>query len=1070
MKSEPKSTSLPPEMLAEGKKLFFENKVKDFLRSKDGRIMAFVKSSSKSGQTVIIASKGIDDPETKCLCSEFKKNRICGHIAATILYAEAHPATADNQEPPVNISEISTFLPAPDVVHEGFEIPLPKQDTIASVADEEGKAFRPRHKIVFLIDRSGDLLSIADSGWSVKAMMRPFKPDGSMGPCLKLDEKWLTEPLNGSELSGLDIFKRHFFSARSFAMTSPLLLSDPPAYMVLSDHNGNLTDIKPSQITSLSIRFRPSSEDPSERKFLPILDLKDYQGISLTWYKNCDAIEIATTPNSVLMLTSAGNLFYKLNDPFSATIVSRLTAKQHSGFTIQEICEISERITASQRKDILLSTRIKSRRITHPIPDPIIELDNTTPGTCKATLILIYQNQEFHLADKRIPETVETETEFILTERNKEYENKIAWVFTHLMDPAASKRTVAMDVVTLFRLTAMEVLVRYGDKLLEAGFKIRMKGSKAPISGTRTARLELTSGIDWIELKVKITDSTGKNVEARIDPELLRQKLVMFDDKLYFISKDDIALLEKLKNRIEADGKIRIPKSDIATLASLDGLTDGEKKEITRAKDILKKLTDSKKMTSAGKPEGFHGDLRDYQQVGLDWLLFLHENGLNGCLADDMGLGKTIQALALLSYLKEKKKAGLTLIVCPVTTIGNWEREMAKFTPDLKLIVHTGPGRTKKTSDIKKAGIVLLSYHILRNDIDLFKDLDVEMMILDEAHNIKNHVTDIYKAVRSVKAKHRLSLTGTPVENNIMELWSQMDFLNPGLLGSHTRFLSLFKTGVEGHQDPTLMERLRKTVAPFILRRKKENVLMDLPKKQEITLYSEMEPDQAEVYENHRKYFHEMIANKIDKDGVKSAGMAMINGLLRLRQIAIFPQLVDAKFSGVSSSKFDQFWDLVTEVMEEGHKVLVFSQFTEALKILRRHFDRSLTPYSYLDGMMNSDKRQEQIDNFQTHKKTDLFLLSLKAGGVGITLTAADYVILLDPWWNPAAEMQAVDRCCRIGQTKKVFAYKLITKGTVEEKVLELQEKKKQLVENLITTEKGIFRDLQKEEILGLFE
>jgi non-specific serine/threonine protein kinase len=431
-----------------------------------------------------------------------------------------------------------------------------------------------------------------------------------------------------------------------------------------------------------------------------------------------------------------------------------------------------------------------------------------------------------------------------------------------------------------------------------------------------------------------------------------------------------------------------------------------------------------------------------------------------------MGLGKTLQTLTLL--LKEKLRGNRTpsLIVCPTSVVFNWEKEVQKFTPGLKTLIHTGLDRSKNTGQLQKFDIVLTTYGVLRRDIVLLKDFQFHYAILDESQKIKNPGSQTAKAARLLNARFRLSLTGTPVENNTVELWSQFSFLNPGLLGSLHYFKKSFTLPIEKKGDEKTAELLRRIIYPFILRRTKQSVAKELPPKIEQTLYCTMNPAQEALYRYWRDHFRALILNKIEADGLDSARMNVLEGLVKLRQIACHPVLIDKEIRE-DSGKYESLKEIVDEILAEDHKILIFSQFVRMLKLIRKHFDRHGIEYEYLDG--NTVKRERCVDRFQNDDDIKIFLISLKAGGTGLNLTAADYVIHYDPWWNPAVEVQATDRAHRIGQDKKVFVFRMITKDSVEEKILQLQQRKKKLVDNLITTDSRIFKSLTRDDVDVLF-
>jgi len=472
-------------------------------------------------------------------------------------------------------------------------------------------------------------------------------------------------------------------------------------------------------------------------------------------------------------------------------------------------------------------------------------------------------------------------------------------------------------------------------------------------------------------------------------------------------------------------------------------------------------------------PSGeFKGILRPYQCEGLGWLKFLQTFRLGGCLADDMGLGKTVQVLALLESrrcLREgaKKKAGSSgmigpsLAVVPRTLIFNWKQEAARFTPALRVMDHTGTTRQRGMPDFGAHDLVLTTYGTLLRDIAHLKEVMFDYIILDEAQAIKNADAQTTKATRLLKCEHRLALSGTPVQNHLGELWSLFEFLNPGMLGT----ASVFRLTDAGgrNPDPETREILSRALRPFILRRTKAQVAKDLPERTEKTLYCEMDTAQRKLYDELREHYKGSLLAKVDEIGLAKSKIMILEALLRLRQAACHPGLIDTKRTGESSAKLEALIPQMSEIMEEGHKALVFSQFTSMLAIVRNRLDKQGTVYEYLDGKTRD--REAPVRRFQEDPECKLFLISLKAGGLGLNLTAAEYVFLLDPWWNPAVEMQAIDRAHRIGQMRRVFAYRLIAKDTVEEKVLELQKMKKDLADSIINADNSVIRNLRREDL-----
>ena len=444
---------------------------------------------------------------------------------------------------------------------------------------------------------------------------------------------------------------------------------------------------------------------------------------------------------------------------------------------------------------------------------------------------------------------------------------------------------------------------------------------------------------------------------------------------------------------------------------------------------------------------------------------FLNKFKFGGCLADDMGLGKTVQTLALLQAQKEQGATGASLLVMPTSLVYNWEMEAKKFTPKLKTFTYTGTNREKDPSKFAKYDVIITSYGIIRLDIELLQHYRFNYVILDESQAIKNPTSNIAKAVRELNARNRLILTGTPLENSTMDLWSQMNFINPGLLGTQSFFKNEFLNPIEKQGDQDKTKKLYSIIKPFILRRHKSQVATELPEKTENIQYSAMLPDQEAEYEKVKNYYRNEILENIEQKGLNKSQMILLQGLTKLRQIANHPKMVDEEYDGASGKLWDVAF-MLDNAITEGHKILIFSQFVKHLSIIGKHLKTMNIDYAYLDG--STKDRQEQVERFQNDDDLKVFLISLKAGGLGLNLTKADYVFILDPWWNPAAEAQAVDRAHRIGQQNKVFTYKFITKNTVEEKILALQQHKQKLASDLITTESSFVKSLSKEDIESL--
>jgi len=469
-------------------------------------------------------------------------------------------------------------------------------------------------------------------------------------------------------------------------------------------------------------------------------------------------------------------------------------------------------------------------------------------------------------------------------------------------------------------------------------------------------------------------------------------------------------------------------------------------------------------------PAQLNASLRPYQLQGLSYLNFLREYGFGGILADEMGLGKTVQTLSFIQHMVEKGHREPNLIVVPTSVLPNWDREAQKFVPNLKRLIVYGAKRESLFKKIAESHLVVTTYALLRRDLDELLNFEFNSIILDEAQNIKNPNTITARAVRRLHGKARLCLSGTPIENNLFELWSLFEFLMPGFLGSQNSFQRGIVKPIKDGDEETL-SYLRGRVKPFILRRTKAEVAQDLPPKVENTQYCALIDEQAELYAQLAKKLRDQVLKDVDQKGMAKSQMSILDALLKLRQICCHPRLLKLDMPGMNtnlpSGKFDTFKDLVTDIVEEGHKVLVFSQFVQMLHIIRSWLQLEQTPFAYLDG--SSKDRFEQVDRFNDDPDIPIFLISLKAGGTGLNLTSADYVIHYDPWWNPAVENQATDRTHRIGQKRQVFAYKLICSNTVEEKILKLQEMKKGIADAIIPGQEA-WKSLTRNDLEMLFE
>ena len=488
-----------------------------------------------------------------------------------------------------------------------------------------------------------------------------------------------------------------------------------------------------------------------------------------------------------------------------------------------------------------------------------------------------------------------------------------------------------------------------------------------------------------------------------------------------------------------------------------------------RFNKFWKQISTFSTMDVPSLPKGVKAEFREYQTRGFGWLWFLYQYGLNGILADDMGLGKTLQALALLQKAKEKNKKAPNLVICPTSVVFNWENEIEKFAPGLSCLKLSGTERKDLFKEIPKYDIVITSYALIRRDIAKLKKHEFRYVILDESQNIKNADSITAQSVKQLNCRHKLALSGTPIENKLEELWSVFDFLMPGFLFDKSEFNYRYVTPIMEREDKTVEKRLKSQIYPFILRRMKRDVAKDLPDKIENVAYCELTPEQKDFYLEVMDSTREELFKSIEEKGIEKSRMSIFSALLRLRQICCHPRLYDKEnVKGIKESgKFEQLKVMLEEIISEGHRVLLFSQFVDMLDIIKEWLTKEGIKHEYLTG--STKDRQEVVERFNSDPTIPIFLISLKAGGTGLNLTGADYVIHYDPWWNPAVEDQATDRAYRIGQTKKVFVYRMITKGTVEEKIQKLKSRKRDLVDSVISVDRNIGKSLTYEDLKDIF-
>lgn len=596
-----------------------------------------------------------------------------------------------------------------------------------------------------------------------------------------------------------------------------------------------------------------------------------------------------------------------------------------------------------------------------------------------------------------------------------------------------------------------------------------IKGNKLNPHKVRIT-IEVTSGINWFN--TRIDAKFGKRKAG------IKQLQRAVANKSRFVQLDDGTLgilpaewLEKMARFFQAgDLEGDLLRMNKINFSLVNELYDQEmlSPEVVHELNVYQsRFANFEFIREVAPPPGLQGTLRPYQQDGLNWMNFLDEFNFGGCLADDMGLGKSVQVIAFILSQRTRAKQNTNLVVVPTSLIHNWQDEVRKFAPDLSMLTLYGTDRVKDTTDFDNYEIILSSYGTLLADIGFLRKYTFNYVFLDESQNIKNTSSQRYRAVRLLNSRNRMVITGTPVENNTFDLYGQLSFACPGLLGSKQWFRDTFAIPIDKFKDSKRAAELQKKVHPFILRRTKKQVASELPDKTEMTIYCEMPEEQRKIYDAREKELREYIES-CPVDELKKNPMHVLKGITRLRQICNSPLLLnDGGAYSEASVKISVLMEQITGKSRH-HKILIFSQFVTMLNLVGKALRAKHIPFAYLTG--STRNRETVVKDFQSNEETRVFLISLKAGGTGLNLTAADYVYIVDPWWNPAVENQAIDRCHRIGQDKHVVAVRLICQNTIEEKIQLLQASKKDLVDELVKTDSAMLKSLTKADLISLLD
>ncbi len=670
----------------------------------------------------------------------------------------------------------------------------------------------------------------------------------------------------------------------------------------------------------------------------------------------------------------------------------------------------------------------------------------------------------------------------------------------------------------------LEWMNRNAEPLRRAGFRLEQESSDVTyFLGEVSLDVQVRKDNDWFDVQAVVRFGTFQIPFIRLRKHILERKreFILPDGSVAVLPEEWFTRFGRIAHLGEVEGEsFRLKNMHFSLLDDISEYVEEDEKIAPGWEGLLV----AGSIPEYELPEGLNAELRHYQAEGYSWMRFLMEHNIGPLLADDMGLGKTLQTLAVLQFLADKRQklvqenllqsvkkpaktnadpnsphkvqlnlfdttvaaeitvesdedendfnplhriSGPSLVVAPKSLLYNWQAEARKFAPGLNVVIYGGMMRHRQLAHFDSADIVITSYGTMRNDVDELSRINFSCVVLDESQAIKNPASLTARSLHRIKSDYRLALTGTPIENTLLDIWSQMDFLNPGLLGTYSYFEKQFIKPIEKNTNEQRAAELKKILDPFVLRRTKKQVASELPEKIEKVHYCEMSEEQAEIYEKVKSQYRNEILEHVQQVGIARSRLKIFNGLMHLRQLALNPALKDEEYSG-KSGKDEEIHHMLLRALEGGHKVLLFSQFVSYLHIYREILESEGIEYAYLDGSMDSKQRSNAIDKFQSNSNVKVFLLSLRAGNSGINLTAADYVFLADPWWNPFTMRQAEDRAHRIGQNRTVFSYKFITKNTIEEKILKLQQKKTLLAESIIPDEDTVLTTLDLTELEDL--
>jgi superfamily II DNA or RNA helicase len=1059
-----------PRIRDRGLSYFRSGKVK-ILKHSDSHVLAQVAGTLEYFVKLTLTLHSLD---IACTCPYFADGEDCKHVWATILAADSKNYLSEvDLHGPLRLVYDNEAVTALQLLEEDEPAPEPQplwQQKFALITNSINNALPPERdpwpvnrEIYYIVDPQGSRRS---GLLNVEIAFRERNKKGEWGKIKKARIKQnqlgqLSDPTDREILSLLLGGKDSYWSSYSyggFDLPNPFVLSNTLQSVLLARICATGRCMFRPEVKDAELKPLEWDDVTAWQLWLVIKRIGDEYALNPVLRNGSDEIEFSAAP----LTTEAVVIGPDFKIARFATKGSRAwsTALRTSGalrFPVSESRQlIAQLLDFPSIPDLEVPPELHFERVSFP-PQPhlIVRKSAFAPyqTELEAKLSFDYDGVEVDYLDKRDGLYDRSRNRYV--ERDLESENKALALLNTLGIKRGSPYSEALRL-------APRKLPQAVTSLLAEGWHVEAEGKL--YRNAASSNLSVSSGIDWFELHGSL--NFGEDLEVKL-PQLLAalrrgQKVIALGDGSFGVLPEEwlqqYGFLASFG--VTEEDHLRFQRTQTGVLDALLAARPEVTCDETFAR-VRKEWQNFAGIKPVAAPRRFVGQLRDYQREGLGWFKFLERFTFGGCLADDMGLGKTVQVLALLES-RRNRESRPSLVVVPRSLIFNWQQEAARFTPRLRVLSHTGSERIKGNAHFENYDLILTTYGTLRRDVVHLNEVEFDFVILDEAQAIKNAATETAKAARLLKSRQRLGLSGTPIENHLGELWSLFEFLNPGMLGSS----SVFQSSTNGTQKPDEESRamLSRALRPFILRRTKQQVAKELPEKFEQTIYCEMDERQRRQYEELRDYYRHSLLEKVSRQGINKSKIQILEALLRLRQTACHPALVTGSVEDATpNAKLDVLLPRLSEVTEEGHKAIVFSQFTSFLSIVRNRLDHQGVVYEYLDGKTRD--RRAAVERFQRDPDCKLFLISLKAGGQGLNLTAAEYVFLLDPWWNPAVEAQAIDRAHRIGQTNRVFAYRLITRDTVEEKVLELQSTKRELADAIINADNSVIRNITGEDL-----